>query len=160
MRALVAFYSQSGNTGLFAKIIADTFRAADIECDIELLKPNEKASPGKSALTFRNEPIDLSRYDLLLLGGPIWAFTMCPPTLAWLLQQKPFKHAPKAAAFTTQGLFFKSWGGTQGLHAVNTLMGEQGASIVEGEIVSCLFTTPRRSMTTAALRLRQRMIGR
>lgn len=88
MKDLVVFYSLEGHTKFIANLICE-----ELDCDLLELKP-EKEIPksgfkkflwgGKSAIfkekpVLKNENPDLSQYDTIFIGTPVWAGTYTPP---------------------------------------------------------------------------------
>ncbi|MCX6817682.1 MAG: hypothetical protein NTU57_02400 [Candidatus Aenigmarchaeota archaeon] len=108
MKTLVIFYSRTGNTRKVADEIAKVFG-----CDTEELADTKKRagilhylSSGRDAqkemLTTLVEPKnDPSKYDLVVIGTPVWASKMSVPVRAYLhLKKDSFK---KVAFFYTAG---------------------------------------------------------
>lgn len=97
MKTLVVFYSLDGNT----KFIADTL-AKHLQADILELKtvkpfPTEgfkKFFKGGGSVVFKQKPklenkdIDLSLYDNILIGTPIWAGSYASPINSFIEQYK------------------------------------------------------------------------
>lgn len=94
MKAAVIYYSLSGNTELAAKTIADKLNA-----DLIKLKPKKELKNTKSFGTYFfggrsavfgltpeliNPKIDLTAYDTVILGSPIWAGRMSAPINTFL----------------------------------------------------------------------------
>ena len=87
MKAIVIFYSLEGNTKLISNIIAD-----EINADILELKPKKDVTKNKfmkylwgGKSVFMNEKPelinkipDLSEYDTIIIGTPIWAGNYAP----------------------------------------------------------------------------------
>ncbi len=92
-KVLVVFYSLTGNTKFVAETIKDTINA-----DLLEIKPiKEYKSEGMSKYVWggmqavmSSKPkletidIDLSLYDLIFLGTPIWAWNISPPMRSFL----------------------------------------------------------------------------
>lgn len=92
-KVLVLYYSQTGNTKMVAEEIANRLNA-DIE-EIVMINPydtcfaatiercKEEQAQGISP---EIQPIkaDLSQYDLIFVGYPIWFGTFAPPIATWL----------------------------------------------------------------------------
>lgn len=107
-RTLVAYYSMSGNTRVIASEIGNVVDA-DIE---EINEPRRRHGIGGvmramfDAVMRREPPIvsanhDPARYDLLLLGGPVWAGRMASPVRTYA---KRFgTSASHVAFFCTEG---------------------------------------------------------
>ena len=108
MKTLVIYYSLTGNTDYAAKKIADI-----LQVDIYRLHP-EKEFPssgfgmyyrgGKSAV-FKETPalspidIDLSVYERILIGTPVWAGTMSSPVYSFLKEYKDILKDKEIAVF-------------------------------------------------------------
>ncbi len=108
MKTLVVYYSKTGNTGTVAKELAQTM-SAEIEEVIET-KPKEgivgMIIAGKDAALQNSTPINdlkhnVADYDLVVIGTPIWAWTMANPIRAFLEKNKP--NLKKVAFFATMG---------------------------------------------------------
>ena len=108
MKTLIVYYSRTGNT----RMIADTI-SESLKCDIEEIIDKDKRSgmigylkSGYHAARSHISPIedskyDLSKYDLLILGTPVWAGKMAVPVRAYLEKNKD--KIPKLACFCTSG---------------------------------------------------------
>ena len=93
MKALVVYYSYSGNT----KLIAETIASA-LDADIEPLKPEKPLNAsgagyvmwGLRQLVSQSKPPllplehDPSAYDLIIIGTPVWSYTYAPPVRTFL----------------------------------------------------------------------------
>ncbi len=108
MKTLIVFYSRTGCTRTAAQALA-----AQLGADLEELKetadrsgPMGYVSAGRDAMTKRpsvllpttRQPAD---YDLVIVGTPVWAFTMCPAIRTWLSREAA--QIRRAAFFCTQG---------------------------------------------------------
>ncbi|MEM7566769.1 MAG: NAD(P)H-dependent oxidoreductase [Pseudomonadota bacterium] len=101
---LVAYHSQSGHTRQAAEEVA-----AQLGADLERIVP-ARAKPrsvflgGFMALTGRREALatpkrDLSPYDLVVVGSPVWAAHTTPALRTYLDRHRG--EIPAAAAFVT-----------------------------------------------------------
>jgi flavodoxin len=92
MKSVVIYYSYSGNTRKVARVLADGLRQ-DSECaEIELKPADESRSfLAQCRRAFKHiraklEPVnyDLSGYDIICLGSPVWAFGPAPALNTYL----------------------------------------------------------------------------
>lgn len=107
MKILVVYYSKTGNTRKIAQELSVKLKA-DIDEIKEArkrgflgtwLKGTRQAMKEKSSqVTFSKNPGD---YDLVVLGGPIWAWNLIPPLRGYLEQNKD--KIKKLAFFVTYG---------------------------------------------------------
>jgi flavodoxin len=100
MKSLVVFYSRTGNTSMVALKIASLFHA---DTDRILSRVSYDGFLGFPKAVFhsvtgRQVPIDPPKlmpdgYDLVIVGGPIWAGHIAPPVQTYLRQFRGrFKH--------------------------------------------------------------------
>lgn len=111
MKSLIVYYSLEGNTEYAAKRIADNLSA-----DILRLRPKKAYSDkgfakffwgGKSAVMAEKpelEPydIDLSAYERIIIGFPVWASNFTPPVRTFLFENKSELKGKRFAAFACQ----------------------------------------------------------
>ena len=106
MKALVVYYSRTGMT----KIVAETVRAI-LQCDAEELRDTKARKgivgymrSGREVMengTTAIEPTvhDPADYDLVIIGTPVWVYTMATPVKVWLEQNEA--KIKKLAVFCT-----------------------------------------------------------
>ncbi|MGC9314083.1 MAG: flavodoxin family protein [bacterium] len=90
-KALVVYYSRTGNTREMAKKIA-----AELNCEIEeIIDKTDRSGifgyiyAGYQAMRKKLSPIETPRknpadYDILIIGTPVWGFTLAPPIRTYL----------------------------------------------------------------------------
>ena len=97
MKSLVVYYSFSGNTRLIAEAVA-----GEINADIEELKPKKPLNAsgagyimwGLRQLVSQSKPPLLplehrvEDYDLIIIGTPVWSYTVAPPIRTFLEEQQ------------------------------------------------------------------------
>ncbi len=108
MKTLIVYYSRTGVTRTVAEALGERL-AADVE-EIRDAKKRTGAlgslGAGKDAMMRRLTEIseathDPAGYDLVVIGTPVWAFTMAPAVRTYLAKHG---HAvAKAASFCTMG---------------------------------------------------------
>lgn len=88
MKTLVAFYSLEGNTQFISESIAAKLGADILKLETEKPFPTQgfakffkggMSSVFKSTPKLKNQGIDLSAYDNIVLGMPVWASTYASP---------------------------------------------------------------------------------
>jgi flavodoxin len=108
MKTLVVYYSRTGNTKMIAESISNA-----LNCDIEEIIDTEKrsgiigyiksgyeVSRGKLS-EIKESKRDLSQYDLLIIGTPVWASKMAVPVRSYL--KNNMDKIPLLACFSTCG---------------------------------------------------------
>ncbi len=97
MSTLVVYFSFNGNTKFIAEKIAETLNADVAELKISKKYPEQGFRKyfwgGKSVIfgetpTLTNEPIDLNRYETVIIGTPVWAGSFTPPIKSFISQYK------------------------------------------------------------------------
>ena len=109
MKILIAYYSKTGTTKKLAEILSKK-----LDADIEELEDKKKRSGilgwifgGRDGMRKIPTEIgkikhDISKYDVVLLGGPLWGFNSVAPAARTFLTQNNSK-IKKAAFFITRG---------------------------------------------------------
>ncbi|MBT3721176.1 flavodoxin [archaeon] len=106
MKSLVVYYSRTGNTKKIANELAKRLKS-----DIDEIKDKKYISTlgllkiCKQAMTQKTSEIiyskDPKNYDLVIIGGPVWAWNLMPQLRNYLLQNK--KNINNFAFFLTHG---------------------------------------------------------
>jgi flavodoxin len=89
MKCLIAFYSRTGTARKVARTVMSTIgQQTSFKCDLEeLIDPTNRAGTAgyklsyqeaaeKKHVSFKPTMHDPSSYDVVILGGPVWAYTM------------------------------------------------------------------------------------
>ena len=111
MKTLIAYYSLSGNTDRIARLFADRLNAKG-EAILRRLEPPEDAagftSRCRDAFSRRRAALgpdvsfDVSPYDLIIIGCPIWAFAPAPAMNSYLDKINGL-HGKKVVVLLTSG---------------------------------------------------------
>lgn len=92
-RAIVVYYSHSGNTKHIAEIIADKAKCELCEINEVISYPKEYNAVVEQAKKEISQGIipeiksiseDISQYDVIFVGSPNWWSTIAPPIMAFL----------------------------------------------------------------------------
>jgi menaquinone-dependent protoporphyrinogen IX oxidase len=110
-KTLVVFHSRSGNTRRVAQMLTTRLKADTDE--IAPLLPHDDSRIGYAlcsleavaALTPAIAPPakDPSRYSLVVIGTPIWFWSVSSPVRTWLVQQQAALAKSRVAFFCTMG---------------------------------------------------------
>jgi NAD(P)H dehydrogenase (quinone) len=130
MKIGIYIHSQSGHTANLGLAVTRVLREKGHDVSIELLRPIGKVHPRVRHVTFRTmpEPEDL---DMVIFGGPVWAFS-ASPVLVSLLKQLPTLKAKKTLCFTTSGFPTAISGAKRGIARLNELCETLGATALPG----------------------------
>ena len=97
MKTLIVYYSLEGNTKYTAEKIAERTGAELLRLEAEKAYPAGKVTKyfwcGKSAVmgkTPKLKPytVNLSEYDMIVFGTPVWASTYTPPLRSFIKEHK------------------------------------------------------------------------
>lgn len=110
MKALVVYYSQTGNTEEMAKNIAQGVKERDVQIEVVPIERSKEKSystnveEAKKRVKAEIEPTqtDLSNYNLLLIGTPVWSSAPATPVNGYLARCKGVEGV-KILCFATHG---------------------------------------------------------
>ncbi len=152
MNVIIIVHSKTGTTKKFAERIASKLQQdghntnlIQIETDV----PINTGSVRKCAkFSITNLP-DITNYDTILLGGPVWGFSASPVIIECINALGDFQ-GKKVLPFVTQGFPFKFMGGKQGIALMSQYAADKKATVIPGFIVSKLFHDIEKDMDKAA----------
>jgi len=106
VKTLIVFYSNTGNTSKLAKIIGDKLDGETLEIKdqrnrnglIGFLRAGFDAVTSNVTI-IENFNLELSEYDLVIIGTPIWAGRLTPAIRTFLIGNSEV--LPEVAFFTT-----------------------------------------------------------
>ncbi len=160
MKICIITHSKTGNTRKMANLAADILQSEGHSVDLvdlQTQKPVEGWQPGnRFAFEITNQP-DIGAYDVILAGGPVWAFSISPVIQKCIMQFPPLR-GKTFIPFTTMGFRYKWLGGDRSLKQLNRSALEKGAVIKPG-IVACGHGTNKESNLIAAAKLLAGRIG-
>jgi NAD(P)H dehydrogenase (quinone) len=130
MKIGMFIHSQSGNTAKLGLAVTHSLREKGHEVSIELLRPLGKVHPRVRHVEFRNLP-EPDEFDLVIFGGPIWAFGPSPVIVSLLKQLTTLK-GKKALCFTTSGFPTAISGARGAIRRINELLDGLGATVLDG----------------------------
>jgi flavodoxin len=110
-KMLIIYYSFSGNTKYIAEKIREKTGGDVFEIETVKTYPSEYSALTEEAKrelqegdlpALKKGPPDMSSYDLILVGGPVWWYTVATPVMS-LLKQADFKGKRVSAFCTHEG---------------------------------------------------------
>jgi len=136
MKIHILVHSKTGNTRRFADAIGNRLTEAGHSVAVTTLSTLHPVKEGSvrapQQIGFTNLP-DISDCDLLVLGGPVWAFGPSPVIIAAVKQLG--KLAGKTVVpFATMGFPFRCLGGNGALRAIAREAATLGGKIIPGGI--------------------------
>lgn len=137
----IIVHSKTGITAQFGKQIANKLRGYGHVVEMIELQTDVPVNSGSVRRTkpfaITNLP-DCQKFDAMLIGGPVWAFSASPVLIA-CLQRLQGIAGKKMLPFVTMGFTFPSMGGTQAIDLMNRTVKQAGAMVLPGKIVPGLF---------------------
>jgi flavorubredoxin len=156
MRIGVFVHSHTGNTARLGLAITHTLREKGKDVSVELLRPVGKVNPGTRRVEFKNFP-DVTVFDILLFGGPIWAFNASPVITSALKQLTSLK-GKKTLFFLTSGLPSPLSGCNRAQKIIRDMFEQLGASVLEGESLFWGLWCGKKRLDSAARRICERVL--
>ncbi len=141
MKAAIIVHSQSGTTLEFAEHIAAQLKEKKHAVDLVHLQTEPEIKSGSVRRTVPFKITNLPKvkdYELILLGGPVWAFSASPVAVA-ALEKLGDLSGKKILPFVTMGFFHPSLGGRRAIAMMGNKARELGATVLPGKIIPKLF---------------------
>jgi len=134
MKILILFHSETGNTKAFAQGIqgkltglGHSIFTVQLETKAEVKKASFR---DKQEIEFTNLP-DPQDYDVVLFGGPVWAFGPSPVIMAAISQMGDLS-GKICLRFATMAFFCRFLGGSAALKHMRKALEAKGAQIAPG----------------------------
>jgi len=141
MNIAIIYHTMTGNTKILAKRLESKLTREGHEVAMFELETNVPVKGGtiRQPMNFEivNLP-DISDYDALCVGGPVWAFG--PSTVIYkAIQLMPNFNGKKVLPFTTMGFPFAGMGGKNAINKISILLLGKAAKILPGIIIPKMF---------------------
>jgi len=135
MRALIAYYTRSGNTEKVGRTIGDILTSYGVKVDYEKIRPLKQYNYFKSGLMaflrrevpILNTNLDVREYDIVIIGTPVWVSNPAPPVNSYLSDVEG-THGKKIAVFATM----VAAGGKKVIRRISDIIQAKGAMVIEG----------------------------
>lgn len=148
----IIVHSNTGTTLRFGKLILENLQKNNHVVELIELKTNVPITSGSvrqpPKFSLLNVP-DCQKYDAVLVGGPVWAFSASPVLMACLADLKGIS-GKKLMPFVTMGFPFSSMGGSQAISLMSSTAAGLGATVLKGKIINKLFHNYNLQMEKAA----------
>lgn len=157
MKALIVVYSKTGHTREFAQKIALQIKENGNEADIHILETVQPVADNMNptSMDFELKPVpEISSYDYLLVGTPVWAFRSAPFVLKYLSGLGNLK-GKKVIPFVTMGFPWAFLGGSAAVGKIANLALSKGAIPLKGSVVTYMLSKPQEIMDREAQRIGQ-----
>lgn len=147
----IFYYSLTGTTEEFANVIAKALINEKNHIEIAKIKTNVEVTGPYQKFGILNLP-DFSTYDFILIGGPVWAFSICPVVAEFIKKSKGLSNK-KVIPFITMGFPLTFLGGNQSLKQMSKLIKENGGIALSGVVVTKLFHKINEMMEERAMQV-------
>jgi len=136
LKVSIVVHSLSGKTRKFADSLFDRLTSDGHIVNLTQLETTVPIKGGsvrqKMDIKFTNLP-SVNDAELVLFGGPVWAFGPSPVIIAAMQQIANLK-GKSVVSFTTMGFPLKCMGGNAALAWMNRVAGTQGAKVLPGSV--------------------------
>jgi NAD(P)H dehydrogenase (quinone) len=134
MKIGIIVHSKTGNTHSVALKLKEKLSTAGHQVNIEKVTPAGDAHPGVKNLQLETQP-EVSAYDALVFGAPVWAFSLSPVLATYLTQLSSLRNK-KIACFVTMGSPFSWMGGNRAIAKMKETCESKGATVLATGIIS------------------------
>lgn len=156
MNVAIITHSLSGTTKEFADIIAAELAKNSHTVEQTLIETDPAVKSGGvnrcRKFTIKNLP-DCSRYDIVFVGGPVWAFSASPVIIECLKNLKGIG-GKKVVPFVTMGFPYEWLGGRSAISLMSKTAMAAGAAVHHpGVIIPKMFRNFKKNMREGAAKM-------
>jgi len=148
----VIVHTKTGTTLKFGSMAAQKLREAGHAVDVVILETNipvdGRSLERNSKFSITNMP-DCAKYDAVLIGGPVWAFSASPVIMKCIKELGNIS-GKKALPFATMGFPFTFMGGRRAIAMMGAEAKKKGAEILPGKVIPKMFRDQDTLMEKAA----------
>lgn len=127
MKVGIIVFSYTGNTASAADEIKKALSKKGHTVKIEMIETDGDAQKMKEDIRFRNKP-KTGSYDALILGSPVWGFTL-PPVMKKYLEDLPPLKGKKCIPYVTKQLSPHWLGGNQSVKKMKKIVESKGGEV-------------------------------
>ena len=148
MKILIVYYSKTGSTEKVAETLKQEFEKNGHEIELAKISPVHELKAyqykknGKE-LALKKVITDVKKFDLILIGTPVWNFCPTPMTLAYLRNLSNIKNK-KFALFTT----CTALPGTT-IQRMGSILSTKGGKVIASITVRSIFPLDKKKLEAA-----------
>jgi NAD(P)H dehydrogenase (quinone) len=127
MKVGIIVHSQTGHTLEVAEILKNHLLEKGMEVVVERVLEEDEKEAQKGNVVLKQIP-NTDPYDVLIFGGPVWAFSPSM-VMAKYLRQLPALQGKKVGCFVTQSFPFTWLGGNRSAKAMGKICRGKGGEV-------------------------------
>lgn len=133
MKVNFYIHSKTGNSLSVANSLSEVAKSTQHETMVTQITPNDEDQMNLSLITINTlpDPIDA---DLIVLGGPVHAFSASPSLLKAISSMENLQ-GKRCILYVTQSLPFDWMGGTRSIRQLEKLLSQEGVSVLCKSII-------------------------
>lgn len=160
MKIEIIVYSETGKTLQLAELVRDKLSGDGHQVGLTRLQTSvpfdSKHMLPEDKIEFTNLP-DVGAADMVLVGGPVWAFRSCPAVKKAIRVLGPQIKGKKFLPFVTHAFPFAWMTGTWSVSGMGRIAQNQGAHVLPGVVLSSSGKQDRSNYNKAAEEIRDRL---
>lgn len=133
MKISIVVFSKTNNTFSVAERLQETLVKKGLDAVIDRVIPVNDDPGAKGPIEFRNSP-DVSPYDVVIFGSPVWAFSLSGVMKAYLAQVSSLREK-KVYSFVTKQMASKFTGGNRANRQIETAVKEKNGKVDDSFII-------------------------
>lgn len=134
MNVGIIVYSKTNNTLSVAEKLLDVFSSKGVTAELlPITVKNNDPTVGETIILDKTP--DCEPFDLIILGSPVWAFSLCPVMKQYVLDCNSFDNK-NVFCFVTQHFPFACLGGNRSVRALKKLCQNKGANVKKTHVVN------------------------
>lgn len=134
MKIGIIIFSKTNNTYAVAERLRDALVKKGLDVEIERVIPVNEDPGVKGAVEFKHCP-DVSPYDVIIFGSPVWAFSLAGVMKAYLDQVASLS-GKKVYSFVTKQMASKFTGGNKANRQIKSAVEAKSGTVANAYIIS------------------------
>lgn len=131
MKVAIMIYSKTGITKKLATHLYAKLKSQGKDVDLFELETDKEVNPGEMSFQITKLP-DLTAYELLYVGSPVWAFHACPAIIKAINEVIGIS-GKKTIPFVTMHFPYPFMGGSNSLRGICKALNKRGALAQKGK---------------------------